>query len=118
MFGAELFERRKGFKGHDDAGLHVEDAGTEDFAVGFAPGHFGERAERPDGVQMAEEQDAGAFGAGGAETELEDIAVLFLAMAFYGRAEVCGPGCDEIVRAVDCSLVFAGGFDFDQLAEA
>jgi len=118
MFGAELFERGKGFKGHDDAGLHVEDAGTEDLAVGFAPRHFGERSERPDGVQMAEEQDAAAFGAGGAETELEDVAVLFLAMAFYGRAEVCGPGGNESVGAIDCGFVLAGGFDFDQLAEA
>ena len=54
----------QGFDGVEhqgDAGFHVEHAGAVQAAVGFVAGHGGERAERIDGVEVAEEQDGFIF---------------------------------------------------------
>jgi hypothetical protein len=40
-----------------DAGLHVEHAGAVEAVVGDVAGHGGERAERIDGVEVAEEEN-------------------------------------------------------------
>ena len=68
-------EHFDGGEGHGDASLHVEGSGTPETASAQPAGHGFERAERPNRVQMAEEQE----GLGGGvcirtpEAEFEDI---------------------------------------------
>ena len=41
----------------DDSGFHVEYARTPEAAVGLPPWHLLQRADRPDGVEVAEQED-------------------------------------------------------------
>ncbi len=106
----ELLEGRYGFECHDDPRLHVEDAGAIELTLSFAPGHFGEGADGPDGVQVAEKKDGVVAAAGGAKVELEDVAKGLLAVALDGCAELGRPLGDEGAGAVDGGFIFAGGF--------
>ena len=111
-------ESGDGFEGHEHAGFHIEDAGAVEFALGGAEGHLGEAAEGPDGVEVAQKQDASAFGARWAEAEFEDVAEVLLFVALDGGVKFGGPGGDEVGGAIDRGFVAGGGFDFDQPAEA
>ena len=106
-----------GGEGHDDAGLHVEGSGAGDFFLGFAPGHLGEGAVGPDGVEVAEQEDWLACRAGWAEVEFEDVAVSFLFVVFRAGSEFAGPAFDQGAGGVDGAGVFAGGFLLDEFAE-
>ena len=57
---AELLQCGEGFERHDDAGFHVDDARAEELAAVFTIRHGGKRADRPDGVEVAEDEDAWA----------------------------------------------------------
>src|SRR4029077_14720990 len=61
------------------AGFHVENAGALQAAIFYAAGHGGERSQRIDRVEVAEEEDGlGVCGAG--EIDLEVVAEFFGAM--------------------------------------
>ena len=117
----DVAEDADGGEGHRDAGLHVEDAGAVDsgvFAAGLAPGHGFEGAERPDGVEVAEEEDWFVLCAGaGAEAELEDVAEVLLFVLPGAPAEGFGLATDEGGGSVDGGLGVARGLDLDQLAK-
>ena len=50
-------EHLDGGEGHGDAGLHVEDAGACEAAIGDAPWHGAEGADGPDGIEVAEKEE-------------------------------------------------------------
>ena len=54
---AGLGEHFDGSEGHGNAGFHVENAGAAKPAIGDAPGHGAEGADRPDCVEMAEHKN-------------------------------------------------------------
>ena len=79
----------QGFDGVEhqrDAGLHVEHAGAVQAAVGDVAGHGGERAQRIDGVEVAEQQDGLGFFASG-EIDLQVVAEVFGAVHARASAE-------------------------------
>ena len=85
-----------------------------EFVADLLAGHGGEGAERPDGVQVAEEKDGFASGAGGAEAELEDISEVFLFVSFDASAELASPAFDEGSGGVEGGFVLAGGLLLDK----
>lgn len=102
-----------GCQRHDDAGFHVEDTGAPVAAAFFAPGHVCQGADRPDCVEMAEEENGLAGGAGGAEAEFEDVAEVFLAVAFDAAAECAGEVFDDCGGGVNRCWIFTWGFLLD-----
>ena len=108
------FKVLDGCEGHDDAGLHVEDAGAPEAAIFFAPGHSRERSHGPDGVEVAEEQDGLSGGTRGAEAELEDVAEGFLFVTFDAAAEGAGDVFYLGDGGVYGDAVFSGGLGLDE----
>ena len=77
--------------GHGDAALHVEASGTPQAAFAQAAGHGFERAERPHGVEMAEEEDGlrtNPRRTPRAEAGFENVAVARLTMELDAAAEL------------------------------
>jgi hypothetical protein len=95
---AGLGEHLDGGEGHGDAGLHVEDAGTGDAALGDAPGHGAEGPDGPDGVEVAEQKNRGRGGGLAVRTELgaeagfEDVSEGALAVELDAASE--GLACE------------------------
>ena len=118
-FGFQDFD---GGEGHGDSGFHIEHAGAAGAAFFDFEGHLGKRAERPYGVEMAEEED-GFFGAalGVAETGFEDVSRMGLTMAADGGSEAGGGLSGEVYAAVEGGLFSgffsAGGLKFDKSLE-
>ena len=98
----EMLESADGGECHDDAGFHVEDTGAVVATVLVGPGHGGEGTAGPDGVEVAEEEDGFAGGAGGTEAEFEDVAEELLGVAFDAAAELAGAGFGEQHGGVNC----------------
>ena len=107
-----------GGEGHGDADFHVERAGTPETRVtlcvgGDAAGHGFERAECPDGVEVAEEQDAQG-GIARAEAEFEDVTEVAVAVALDATSKgfrVCG---GEVHAGIDGGFGIGGGFAEDE----
>src|ERR1700678_1899182 len=109
----------QGSEGHCDAGLHVEHARTVETATGLAEGHSGERAERPDRVEVAEEQDRLALAPGRAKSQLQHVAEVALpvpagADSWAFRSRRCRERFGKGHAAVDRGLRVAGRFDQDE----
>ena len=119
---AELREGFEGGEGHEDAGLHVEDTWSVEASVTLVKGHGGERAEGPDGVEMAEEEDglAGIVSRQDIreEVELEDVAVGSLAVAGDDGIERRGERGEGVGSRVDGGGRVGGRLDEDQCFEA
>src|SRR5258708_7277029 len=101
-----------------DAGLHVENAGPVQMSLLDFAGHAGQRSEGIDGVVMAKQQDrlaAVRVRAGTGEIDLQVIAEVIAVVKMNASAERLKFGCEKASYAVDCLLVVAGGFDFDEL---
>ena len=103
-------------EGHGHSGLHVEHAGSPGAAFFDPEGHLGERAERPDCVEVAEQQD-GLFAAApraGGKAGFDRAAT----MPANGRAETGGGLSGEVEAAVESGFfggIFGrGGLKFDK----
>ena len=70
---------------------------------GDLAGHGFEGADGPDGVEVAEQQDF-AGGNARAEAQLEDVAVVALAVSLDAAVEGFGMGCSDVHACID------GGF--------
>ncbi len=98
-----------------DARLHIEDAGSSQPVVHCAAGHGGERAQRIDGVVVAEQQHRLRGFAG--EVHLQVIAKVFRGMDVHFTAEPGKFMRDGVRNFVHRGFVVAGRFDFDQFAD-
>ena len=110
-------ERFDGGESDGEARLHVERSGARDAAAADAEWHALERAERIDGVVMAEDQDGAAAGGSG-ETREDVIAGVLLREALDFCASAAALGGEQAREAVERGLVGAGGFEANEAFEA
>jgi len=110
-FGAEQLERGEG---HGYSGLHVEDAGAPGAALFDSEGHLGQRAKRPDGVEMAEQKDGLFAPTAGGEAGFENVSGAAATMSANGCAEAGGSLRGEVEATVNGSLFVGGGLKFDK----
>src|SRR5215472_4934066 len=97
---------------HDDAGLHVQHAGTISAPGFYAEWHSSQRAQRPDSIKVPEQHDwLLIFGAG--EFDLKVIAVVSGLMNLYLPALVLKFLCQKFAHLVHGSFVVARRFDFN-----
>ena len=96
----------------DNAGLHVEDAGAENFSAGGAEGHFVERAGTVDGVVMAQDKKlAGRFCRDArAPFDSDVIAADFLSDELDAYVAFAPFGSDQFGAAVSGRFFGAGRF--------
>src|ERR1700687_13758 len=99
-----------------DARFHVEDAGSSQLVAHGAAWHSGERAQRIDGVVMAEQQHRLRSGLAG-KIHLQVIAKVFRWMNASFTAELGEFLRDGLRDAVHGGFVVAGRFDFNQLTD-
>ena len=85
-------------------------------SIGDAAGHVGERAERIDGVEVAEEENGLGFFAAG-EIDLQVVAVVFGVDAGARATEGFEGAGEKGAHAIGGGLMVAGRFDLDELAD-
>jgi hypothetical protein len=73
-------------------------------------------AERPNGVEMAEEEDTTGFGFG-TEASFEQVAEMALAMKLDAATESLSTSYGECNAGIDGGLVVGRGFDAHQLLD-
>src|SRR5215813_4460967 len=101
---------------HDDAGFHVQHAGTIGAPAFEAKCHAGQRTQRPNSIEVPEKHDwLLVFGAG--KFDLEMIAVVSDVVNFYPPAPVLKFLCQKSAHLVDSSFVVAWRFNFDHALE-
>ena len=85
-------------------------------AVGDVAGHGCERAERVDGIEVAEQQNGWNFFAAG-EIDLHAVAEIGGGMHLQVSTEGFEIAGEECAHAVGGGLVVTGRFDLDELAD-
>ena len=85
-------------------------------AVGDVAGHVGQRAQRIDGVEVAEQENGLGLVAPG-EIDLQAVGVVFGAMDTSASAYGFEAAGEEGAHAVGGGLVVAGRFDLDEFAD-
>ena len=113
-------EHLDGGECHGYAGFHIQGAGAVEALLscrvgGDAAGHGFEGAEGPDGVEVAEEEDA-AGGLARAETQLQDIAPGLLAVTLDSSAQGFRVAGGKVHAGIHGGFVVGGGFGEDQLS--
>lgn len=110
-------------EGHDDASLHVEDAGAGDRAVALLPRHGLQGSVGPDGIEMAEDEErllagtSGRFRSTCPEAQLVDVAEVFLSVLFDSSVQGGGPAGDELLGGVNRGRIFAWTFHLNKSAK-
>ena len=107
-------EHFDGREGHGDSGLHVQRAGTPQASVAHAAGHGLERAHRPHGIDMPQQQDGAVSFAARSEADLDHVAECALPMQFDAAARGHSPGRDQRSAGIHRSLVIGGRLGADQ----
>src|SRR5579871_446591 len=113
----ELAQGEHGKYEEDDAGFHIVDAGAPEAAAGVAEGHRAKRAHAPDGIGVAEREDAPGFLFAGqahfADQVLSEPAAIVCANIREG-----GKGIgDEFDEAIYGDRIIAGRFALDEAAD-
>jgi hypothetical protein len=109
-----LLQVLDGGEGHADSSFHVEDAGTPYSFLIDAKGHGLEGAQRPDGIEMAEQQDGLRAPAAFPEADFEVVSAVELAVSADATVQSFGVGGGLVDAAIYGGFFVARRLNFDK----